>query len=434
MIDQIGDIVQIIDNPGTGVLTDFRQYVPASDHPKIAGLAALDAHGYRARVLENPWIRQWTALWKDLYDRPFAGISTDGSPIRGLFPLADEQAPVAAMSTAAHRLLERASAAQRQQLCRPIDAAEWRIWSNPEFYIHAAGVRLEEQPELQEPIFELVRTSLSARGYSKIRAVMKMNAFLGDICNARGVMNEFSYNFTLFGRPDEQAPWGWQMFGHHLALNCFVLGRQMVLSPCFLGAEPNFIDTGPDEGLTLFRDEERLGLELMRSLPARLHEKALAYRLLHDPAMPPGRFHRADQRHLGGAFQDNRVVPYEGVNARHFARAERERLLEVAVSFLEIMPEGALAVKLRAIEDRLDETWFAWIGGIGDDDAFYYRIQSPVIMIEFDHHSGVFLTNTEPAKCHTHTIIRTPNGNDYGKDILRQHYEAVHPGRMPGAA
>ena len=80
---------------------------------------------------------------------------------------------------------------------------------------------------------------------------------------------------------------------------------------------------------------------------------------------------------------------------------------------------------MRQIEQHIDATYFCWIGGYGDDDPFYYRIQSPVAMIEFDHHSGVFLTNTEPAKCHIHTVIRTPNGNDYGKDLLRL---ALRPG------
>ena len=59
---------------------------------------------------------------------------------------------------------------------------------------------------------------------------------------------------------------------------------------------------------------------------------------------------------------------------------------------------------------------------------FYYRIQSPVIFIEFDHHSGVFLTNKEPAKFHVHTLVRTPNGNDYGVDLLRLHYAHSHAG------
>jgi len=31
-----------------------------------------------------------------------------------------------------------------------------------------------------------------------------------------------------------------------------------------------------------------------------------------------------------------------------------------------------------------------------------------------------------PNREHIHAVVRTPNGNDYGKDLLRQHY-AEHP-------
>ncbi len=31
-----------------------------------------------------------------------------------------------------------------------------------------------------------------------------------------------------------------------------------------------------------------------------------------------------------------------------------------------------------------------------------------------------------PTRQHIHVVVRTPNGNDYGKDLLRQHLEA-HP-------
>jgi hypothetical protein len=75
---------------------------------------------------------------------------------------------------------------------------------------------------------------------------------------------------------------------------------------------------------------------------------------------------------------------------------------------------------MRRIRQRLDETFFSWIGGFGDEDPFYYRIQSPIIIVEFDHHRGVWLLNKEPAKYHIHTLIRTPNGNDYGRELLRQ--------------
>jgi len=48
-----------------------------------------------------------------------------------------------------------------------------------------------------------------------------------------------------------------------------------------------------------------------------------------------------------------------------------------------------------------------------------------VILIEFDHQAPVALPGTRgvPTRAHIHSVVRTPNGNDYGKDLLRQHYE-----------
>jgi len=74
------------------------------------------------------------------------------------------------------------------------------------------------------------------------------------------------------------------------------------------------------------------------------------------------------------------------------------------------------------VQQHLSETHVAWFGGIDDDSTFYYRVHSPVLLIEFDHLRGIALDNDEPARTHVHTTVRTPNGNDYGKDLLRQHY------------
>ena len=71
-------------------------------------------------------------------------------------------------------------------------------------------------------------------------------------------------------------------------------------------------------------------------------------------------------------------------------------------------------------------TDFAWIGGTGPDDVFYYRVQSPVILIEFDHLPGIVFDNDYATRRHIHTIVRTPNGNDYGKNLLAQHYAQHH--------
>ena len=58
--------------------------------------------------------------------------------------------------------------------------------------------------------------------------------------------------------------------------------------------------------------------------------------------------------------------------------------------------------------------------------VFYYRVHSPVILIEFDHQRGIAFDNDAPTRDHIHTVVRTPNGNDYGKDLLRQHHAQPH--------
>jgi hypothetical protein len=49
-----------------------------------------------------------------------------------------------------------------------------------------------------------------------------------------------------------------------------------------------------------------------------------------------------------------------------------------------------------------------------------------VIYIEFDHQGPTALDGPRDTatRNHVHSVVRTPNGNDYGKDLLRQHYAA----------
>ena len=98
-------------------------------------------------------------------------------------------------------------------------------------------------------------------------------------------------------------------------------------------------------------------------------------------------------------------------------------MLDVISTFVNRMRPVDAQVKMEEVKKHLQETHLAWIGGFDDESVFYYRIHSPVILIEFDHQRGIALDNDEPSRNHIHTIVRTPNGNDYGKDLLRQHYE-----------
>jgi hypothetical protein len=77
-----------------------------------------------------------------------------------------------------------------------------------------------------------------------------------------------------------------------------------------MGAEPDIIDDGPHAGLRLFTTEREVALHLMRSLkPALQAQATLSYSVLPKD-LPNERWVQHDERHLGGARHDNRVIPY----------------------------------------------------------------------------------------------------------------------------
>lgn len=265
---------------------------------------------------------------------------------------------------------------------------------------------------------------------------MRVNHFLGEVVKLPNIMNKYSYNFLVFGKPSSSPsqPWGWLLYGHHLDIACFFKGPQVILSPSFTGAEPNIIDQGEWKGTEILHKEGNLGLRLMQSLSNEHQQKAQVFKSLRDDGMKQvygnsnndeskreelisDTWGPDDQRHRCGAFRDNRIVPYEGVPVSEFSTEQQHLILEICHEFLLYHATKSRNQKLEQVKDHYAETHFCWIGGFGDDDAFYFRIQSPVILVELDHHSGVFLTNKEPAKYHTHTILRSPNAGDYGQAI-----------------
>lgn len=401
---------------------DYHPFVPPLGS-KIAGPTAREHAQARTK---SPRAQGLFANWKRMFEEPFRGITTGGHVIPELYAPRPEGAPTLAMIEAVNALAARMSPEQRKASCFPVDSPQWRNWQNTELYVEHHGLRLDEVGEpLREAAMAVLRASMSPHGYELSRDTMRLNAFLGDIVGGPAVMGEWSYIFCLFGEPSATEPWGWQLFGHHLVLNCFVLGTQMVLTPAFWGAEPSYADYGPFKGIRLFEDEERAGLKLMRSFSAEQQKRAIIYNSIIGGDQPESRRHFADNLHFGGAYQDNRIVPYEGLKGSELSATQRRDLMDLVDKYLACLPEGPRAARIAEVEHHLAETHFCWIGGFSEASAFYYRVQSPVTFIEFDHHAGVFLTNAEPAKFHVHTIVRTPNGNDYGFDLLRQHYQSA---------
>jgi hypothetical protein len=116
------------------------------------------------------------------------------------------------------------------------------------------------------------------RGFDTARNVMKLNEVLGEITGNWEFFGEWLYFLSLFGTPSMDEPWGWQLDGHHLNLNYFVLKDQIVMTPAFWGAEPAIADRGPYAGLREFDAEQRNGLELIRALSLPQQEQAILFK------------------------------------------------------------------------------------------------------------------------------------------------------------
>ena len=109
-------------------------------------------------------------------------------------------------------------------------------------------------------------------------------------------------------------------------------------------------------------------------------------------------------------------VKYSAMNAAQ--KAVMMKLLEVYVANYELGFSHKLMEKIR--QAGIENLSFAWAGSREHGGGHYYRIQGPMLLIELD--------NTQNNANHVHSVVRDLT-NDFGEDILREHYRKEHGGK-----
>ena len=397
--------------------TAYPGYQPRQRPVRSARTRSTDAPEPMQRALDHG---------DDELTQPFVGVTTDGQQIPNLYPARATGTSTKPIVDAARTLLGSLSSEQRDGVQFPVATDEWRRWHNthPNFMRH--GLVLEDLNDTQrEAVFAVLRTSLSAAGFDAARSIMHLNHTVGELTDSWDEYDEWLYWISIMGTPSADEPWGWQFDGHHLNIHCFILGDQIVMTPTFMGSEPVVADAGKYAGIRVFEAEERTGLELAQAFSAdqlaaaTIDPATLFGGRLDVPISPFG------DRLQGSSGNDNLQLPYAGVRADTLSAGQQGLLGEVIDSYVNRLPAGHAEEWSRAIQAKMPDTYVAWIGDVDADSVFYYRVHSPVLLVEFDHVRGIAFDNDEPSRQHIHTIVRTPNGNDYGKDLLRQHYAEV---------
>ncbi len=186
---------------------------------------------------------------------PFKGVTTDGNIVPGLFPISSTGVSTEPVRKAAGAFLASLTEEQRAKTTFHVDDPEWRKWMNQHFYVRQ-GVSFKEMTERQrEEAFGLLRASLSAKGLKLSRDIMRLNHTLGELNNDNfEEYGEWLYWVTVMGTPSDKEPWGWQLDGHHLIINYFVIGDQVVMTPTFTGSEPVVARSGKYKGTVVLQD------------------------------------------------------------------------------------------------------------------------------------------------------------------------------------
>ena len=350
---------------------------------------------------------------------PFRGITTNYEVVPGLFEIKPTGVSTEPVRNAAERFIASLTNEQLARTMFPVDDIEWRKWMNQHFYVRQ-GISFAEMTDAQrDAALGLMKVSLSTKGFDLTRNIMRLNETLAELAEDHVFLGEWLYYIQIYGRPSATQPWGWKLEGHHAIINYFVLGDQVVMTPLFIGSEPVRATSGKYKGIEILQQEQNDGLAVLQSLSQSQQKQAIL------------NFSKTGNNNLTEAFKDNVVIEYAGLRTNDLATPARQRFRDLINLYVSNMDDGHTRVKMDEVDRHLDDTWFTWIGGTQTDSAFYYRVQSPVVLIEFDHQRPPNLRKfaadpKKPTQQHIHCVVRTPNGNDYGKDLLRQHYLA-HP-------
>jgi len=326
------------------------------------------------------------------------------------------QSPVPTMRLAASKFLDSLSPELSKQALFSLAHPERRHWSNlPSTMFERKGVSFGEMSAAQAVLaHDLLRSTLSSQGYLKTSSIMYLDEVLKNLATAANPGRDFSdmfgqglYWIGIFGDPAKDSSWGWQLDGHHLALNITVVGEAVSITPAFMGSDPAEVREGAFAGWMIQQAEDEKGLLLYQSLDSTQRAMALIADTAPDDV-------------ITGPNRGDQLTTPAGLPVSKLNDSQRTLFKQLLREYVHNYKDAIAHQQLHRIHRTgIDKIYFAW-AGVAEDEPYYYRIHGPTILIEFDNNYAPG-SDAGPIN-HIHTVFREP-GNDYGEDLLKQHLE-----------
>ncbi len=272
------------------------------------------------------------------------------------------------------------------------------------------GISLHELNEKQRTAaFALLKASLSNQGYQKATGILALEKILQQV-EGRGENDSYrdplNYYFTIFGTPAPDKLWGWRLEGHHLSLN-FSTANGIIESstPSFWGSNPAVVPSANERGKKTLKDEMDLGFALINAL----NEQQLAKARFSETTLPEIVSYNKRQAEL--------LTP-AGILYKDLTAEQQQLFMKLLNTYIKNYEFGFAEKLMEKIKKAgFDKLSFAWAGALKPGAGHYYRIQGPMLLIEYD--------NTQNNANHIHSVVRDLT-NDFAGDILREHYQKEH--------
>ncbi|RFS20192.1 DUF3500 domain-containing protein [Chitinophaga silvatica] len=315
------------------------------------------------------------------------------------------------MANKANQFIKLLSKAQQEKAIYPFDTAERERFA----YVpldNRKGISVNElSKEQREKLIVLLSTALSNNTVNRVQDIMQLDNVLKELENRKAddhYRDPGKYFITIFGTPEKGKVWGWRFEGHHVAFNFSSENNKLVAgTPSFLGANPAVVQSGPQKGKEVLKAETAQGFALLEALNADELQKALV-----NTAAPA--------EIITGASRKVQLIQPMGIRYNELSKAAQAQLYSLISLYVNRYTKLFANSMLKEIEEAgMENLYFAWAGDTGHTPGkpYYYRIQGPTLIIEYD--------NTQNNANHVHTVIRDLK-RDFGGDELLEHYRAAH--------
>jgi hypothetical protein len=304
----------------------------------------------------------------------------------------------AEMAEAANAFLKSLDEAQSKKARYPFENEERENWG---FVPRSRnGIPIADlSPEQRKLARNLLESGMSADGLTKIDAVITLEGWLREIEKRPDFRNPENYFTTIFGEPSATGTWGWRFEGHHAAMNfTLVEGKNISVTPTFLGTNPSEVREGPLKGLRALAKEEDLG----RALATALKDAGKPVLFSENP---PNEILTAADRQI------QQLEPV-GVTGSEMTAAQKEGLITLISEYANRFRKEVADEDIAQAKAEIDTLHFGWAGSLTKGEAYYYRIQGKSFLIE--------AANIQNNANHVHTVWRDA-ANDFGRDALADH-------------